>query len=254
MWCHITMLPLFLLPERKPTMHRIVSHNTIFPTRIIDGDFYACPIIEDYMSLKPAPHKDVLLIVGDGANVLDDLAEWYRLAEGIVPFDTMAVNYSALLMPGHFEHYAAGDAHMPDMQRVARSLPDGVIKHAWNPGCYGFDVRWIRNGRGGWNGTSANLAYKIGLALDYTRIVLAGCPMDNSGNWYTKQMPADDIKKDKDHRHHLWKWCEIACRPVGRFVRSLSGNTADVLGKPTRQWLCHEPETVTDEEMPKWMN
>jgi hypothetical protein len=128
------------------------------------------------------------------------------------------------------------------MQDVAAKLPDGVIKHAWNPGCRGFDIRWLRNGRGKWNGTSANLAAKIGLALDYTRIVLAGCPMDNSGNWYRPMIPENDIKARKDHRAHLWKWMEISCRPIARFMRSMSGNTLDILGEPTREWLLHRPE------------
>jgi hypothetical protein len=222
-------------------MNKIISNNTIFPTKLIQGDFYACPILEDYMSLKPKPEKDILLILGDGMNLLKDIEAWYELV-GNIPYDTMCVNYSPLICPHPIQHYAAGDAHMPDMQRVAKGLPKEVIKHAWNPGCLGFDIRWIKNGRGGWNGTSANLAFKIGLAFDYTRIVLAGCPMDNSGNWYKPLIPENDIKSNKDHRHHLWKWMEIACRPIGRFVRSMSGNTADLFGKPTRSWLLHEPE------------
>lgn len=201
------------------------------------------------MSLKPKPEKDVLLICGDATNILEDIEKWYQLAEGIIPYDTMAVNYAALVVPHPIQHYAAGDAHMPDMQRVAKSLPKEVIKHAWNPGCNHFDVRWIRNGRGGWNGTSGNLAFNIGLALDYTRIVLCGCPMDQSGNWYKPQLPDDDVKKHKDHRAHLWKWMEISCRPVAKFLRSMSGNTADLFGKPTREWLLHEPENPEKEEM-----
>jgi len=136
---------------------------------------------------------------------------------------------------------------------VAKKLSKTVLKHAWNPGCYDFDIRWIRNGRGGWNGTSANLAFKIALSFDYTRIILAGCPMDDSGNWYRPLIPDNDIKKDKDHRHHLWKWMEISCRPVGRFVRSMSGNTADLLGRPTREWLCHSPENPEKEDV-SWKN
>lgn len=224
-------------------MNRIISNNTIFPTRLDPNDYYAMDLIEDYMTLKPKPEKDVLLIVGDGSNVLEDIGQWYEVAEGVVPYDTMCVNYSVLICPHPVQHFAAGDAHMPDMQKVAKDLPDGIIKHAWNPGSTGFDVRWIRNGRGGWNGTSANLALKIGIALDYTRIVLAGCPMDNSGNWYSKLVPSNDVKANKDHRHHLWKWTEMATRPIGRFIRSMSGNTADLFGRPSRAWLCHEPET-----------
>lgn len=193
------------------------------------------------MSLKPSKN-DTILIMGDGATVLDDIDEWYKLAEGIVPYDTFCVNYSALICPHKIQHFGAGDAHMPDMQRVAQQVPKDVIKHAWNPGSVGFDVRWVRNGRGGWNGTSANLALKIALALDYTRIILAGCPMDNSGNWYRPLIKQNDIKYNKDHRHHLWKWCEIAVRPIGRFIRSMSGNTKDLFGQPTREWLLHEKE------------
>ena len=220
----------------------MISNNTIFPTKINPEDYFAVEMIEDYMSLKPKPEKDVLLVIGDGSNVLEDIGQWYDVAEGVVPYDTMCVNYSAMICPHPIQHYAAGDAHMPDMAKIAKSLPKGVVKHAWNPGCTWFDVRWIRNGRGGWNGTSANLAVKIGLALDYTRIVLAGCPMDNSGNWYKKLLKPDDIKANKDHRHHLWKWTEMATRPIGRFMRSMSGNTAELLGKPTREWLLHFPE------------
>ena len=230
-------------------MNRIVSANTIYPTRIVQKDFYAEPTIEDYMCLKKNMDMDVLLIIGDGSNVMDDIESWYKLVEGIIDYDTMCVNYSAMICPHSFEHYAAGDAHMPDMQRVAKGLPKDVVKHAWNPGCYDFDVRWIRNGRGGWSGTSANLAFNIGLALDYTRIVLAGCPMDDSGNWYKKLIPENDVKANKDHRHHLWKWTEISCRPVGKFVRSMSGNTMDLLGKPTREWLLHEKE-IQDDDLP----
>ena len=228
-------------------MHRVISMNTVFPTKIVRDNYFAMPIMEDYMEvLKPKPEKDVLLIVGDGSNVLQDIDKWYRVAEGVVPYDTMGVNYSPMVIPHPIQHYAAGDAHMPDMQRIAKSLPKEVVKHAWNPGCVHFDVRWIRNGRGGWSGTSANLALKIALALDYTRIILAGCPMDNSGNWYTPLIGDNDVKAHKDHRHHLWKWQEIAGRPLHVFIRSLSGKTAELFGEPTREWLCHEPEIIDE--------
>jgi hypothetical protein len=232
-------------------MHKIISNNTVFPTKIVLGDYFAFEIIEDYMSLKQNRDRDVLLIVGDATSVLEDIGNWYDIAEGIVDYDTMALNYAATIMPHEIQHYAAGDAHMPDMQAVAASLPDTVTKHAWNQGCKEFDVQWVRNGRGGWNGTSANLALKIGLALDYTRIVLAGCPMDNSGNWYRPLIKETDIKARKDHRHHLWKWMEMSIRPIGRFVRSMSGNTADLFGKPTREWLCHLPESEENESCQK---
>jgi hypothetical protein len=227
-------------------LHKIISNNTIFPTEIVPDDCYPIKVIKDYMKFKPKPEKDVLLIIGDGKNVLEDIGNWYDIGEGIVEYDTMCVNYSAMICPHDFEHFAAGDSHMNDMQAMARSVGEKVVKHAWNPRAVMFDIRWVRNGRGGWNGTSGNLAMKIGLAFDYTRIVLAGCPMDNSGNWYSSQIPEDDEKSNKDHRHHLWKWMEISLRPIGRFIKSMSGNTRDLFGEPTREWLCHLPEKQGD--------
>jgi len=212
------------------------------------GDIHHSPIIEDYLSLKPGRDNDILLIIGDSAGVLQDLSDWYDIAEGAVDYDTMALNYSPLVLPAnhHIDHYAAGDAHFADMQKIAATIHKPTIRHAWNRGCKNFDICWLRNGRGGWNGTSANLAIKIGLALDYTRIVLAGCPMDGSGNWYKPLLKSNDVKVNKDHRNHLWKWCEIATRPIGRFIRSMSGNTADLFGRPNREWLSHEPEIDTE--------
>ncbi len=96
-------------------MNRVISANTIVPTRIVPGDNVSMPVIKDYMSLKPKPEKDVLLIIGDGANIFDDIGAWYRLAEGITPYDTMCVNYSAMICPHPIQHYAAGDAHMPTL-------------------------------------------------------------------------------------------------------------------------------------------
>ncbi len=225
-------------------MHERISLNTVVPCMVNPRDYYAMDIIDDYMRYKPKPDKDVLLIIGDSRDVLDDIGRWYDIAEGVIEYDTMCLNYSGLICPHPFEHYAAGDAHMPDMQSVAKKLPDDVVRHAWNPGSVGFNIRWVRNGRGGWNGTTANLALNIGLAFDYTRIVLAGCPMDKTGNWYSKSLKPTDKKANKDHRHHLWKWMEVSARPVGCFVRSMSGNTGEILGYPTREWLLHLPDVA----------
>ena len=43
-------------------MNKIISNNTIYPTKLVPGNYHAMPIIEDYMNLKPKPEKDVLLL------------------------------------------------------------------------------------------------------------------------------------------------------------------------------------------------
>jgi len=195
--------------------------------------------IEDRMKLKPDTGNDILLIVGDGHNVLDDLERFLQFKQ---PFDLMTMNYSHKIIPKSWpvHHYISGDSHNADMQlqaeKVKEKYPD-VIRHCWNAGSKNFDVRWARNSSKGWTGTTTNLGVKIGIALDYLKIVLCGCPMDDQGNWYKSLVPLDDIKRGKDHTAHLWKWTEIASRPIGHFIRSMSGNTAHLLGEPTQEWL-----------------
>lgn len=193
--------------------------------------------IKDIRRLKPEPDRDILLILGDAWCVMDDFSKFLDFE---VPFDLMAINYAAKVIPAGIpiQHFIAGDSHTPPMQRCALELEGkGTIRHCWNRGSKGFDVRWGRNTAKGWTGTTANLGIKIGIALGYMKIVLAGCPMDGNGNWYKDTLPANDIKRFKDHTAHLWKWTEIASRPIGRFIRSMSGNTAMLFGEPDQAWL-----------------
>jgi hypothetical protein len=196
-------------------------------------------IIEDVMSLRPKPLNDVVLIVGDAKGVWDDLKRFYKLQ---VPHDTMCINHMGMAfskMNLKFEHFLAGDAHRKQEQKIAQSL-NGTLKHCWNPGCgeeNGYDVRWVKQDRRGWSGTTATLGVKIAIALDYVRIVLAGIPMDKSGHWYDKWLDVDDVKRQSKHTAHLHYWVEMATRPLGQFIRSMSGNTKDLFGKPTKRWL-----------------
>ena len=206
----------------------------LVPSKIVPEKWWETPVIADPLALKPSDN-DILLIVGDSTHVLDDLAAFIEICPD--GFDTMAINYSTKIIPWDIQHFIAGDSHMVDMQKIAQELPEECLKHCWNPNSIGFNVRWLRNGRTGWNGTTANLGIKIGIALGYTRIVLAGIPMDDSGNWYCKFLPENDVKQNKKHTNHLWKWNEIASRPISRLLRSMSGNTAELLGTPTVEWI-----------------
>ena len=208
----------------------------LLATKVIKDKWWETPPVEDPLALRPDPGNDTLLIVGDSTGVIDDLTKFVEMMQG-TPFDTMCMNYSYMVVPWPIQHFIAGDSHMEDMQAAAQKIPDTCLKHCWNPNSFGFDIRWVRNGRTGWNGTTANLGIKIAIALGYTRIVLAGVPMDTTGNWYKPLIPDDDVKQGKDHSSHLWKWNEIASRPIARLIRSMSGNTAYLLGKPEIEWI-----------------
>jgi hypothetical protein len=209
--------------------------STIEPYWIDPDAWWRDTPVDNIEALAP-DKKKILLIIGDSRHVMDDLIRFVKFG---VDFNTMCMNYSPKLvgkiMP--IDHYIAGDSHTKSMQKVAETLGPPTLRHCWNQNSTNFDIRWSRNSSKPWNGTTANLGVKIGIALGYLKIVLAGCPMDNSGNWYSDDMPETDAKKYKNHTAHLWKWTEIASRPIGRFIRSMSGNTADLLGEPDFDWL-----------------
>ncbi|MEJ2655594.1 MAG: hypothetical protein P8012_00150 [Desulfobacterales bacterium] len=210
--------------------------STVQPYRIDPKRWWVDIPVKDASELKPDTGNDVLLIVGDGRDVLADLINFWGIQE---PADIMCMNFSPKIIPEGvpIQHYIAGDSHTPSMQKIAGQLPSGVLRHCWNQNSTNFDIRWGRNTSKGWTGTTANLGVKIGIALGYMKIVLAGCPMDTSGNWYRDSLPENDVKRGKDHTAHLWKWTEIASRPIGRFIRSMSGNTAMLFGEPDKEWL-----------------
>jgi hypothetical protein len=181
---------------------------------------------------------DILAIVADGPCIWGDLAAWDRLINNR-PYDVMCINEIATRFPRPFLHFAAGDSHQSDMQEIAASLPESVIKHAYNPTSKHFNVRWIKK-YGGWSGTSTFFGLRIALAMGYMRIILIGSPLTNTGHWYDKEIKPGDPRESRlynNHENHLWKWTELASRPIAFFIRSMSGNTKDLLGYPDKEWL-----------------
>lgn len=213
--------------------------NTIIPRKIIPGkEGELGPIIEPLDKLRPKPKNHILLILGDASCVWGDVEKFQDLG---IPHDTMLINHTPLTYPCDYQHYVAGDSHMKDMQDIAHIVPENVIKHCWNPNSFGFDVRWLKMNKEGWSGTTATLAYTVAVILDYFKIILAGVPMDNSGHWYDEFLAPNDRKRQSDHRHHLWKWNELACRPYRALMRSFSGKTKENLKEPTVEWLMDIP-------------
>jgi len=216
--------------------------TTLIPTKIVPGKWWKTPEIKPISKLRPKPIRHTLLIVGDGKSIWDDLIKFRAMG---ADHDTMLLNHTVMAYPYPYQHYAVGDSHRAYEQEIARKyVPRGVIKHCWNPNSHGFDVRWIKQTPRGWEGTTLSLAVRVGIILGYLKIVLAGCPMDNSGHWYNEFLKPDDNKLKNEHKHHLWKWMEMACRPYARLMRSMSGNTQELFGEPTVEWLFDIPQPL----------
>jgi len=104
----------------------------------------------------------------------------------------------------------------PGVQRCCPDLTPPTCAYECRPR---FGAKDPRNHHH-YSGTSAMLGLKIGLRLGYERIILAGVPID-SGHYAHFQVG--------------WQW--IADLLSYCPVRSMSGFTAELLGRYTEEWL-----------------
>ena len=87
-----------------------------------------------------------------------------------------------------------------------------------------------------WNnsGNSGGLAVLLAILMGYDRIVLAGMPMDGSGRFFDDP---NQVWVDYSRGGVERCWLEYKEFVFRNRVRSMSGNTALWLGKPTERWL-----------------
>jgi hypothetical protein len=201
---------------------------------------------EDKKHLLKRARKPVLLIVADGATVFDDLEEFFELG---VDHDAGCVNNIARVYPCKFQHFFAGDSHDKDMRDICVGLDAEVLSHCYNPNSETFAVRWFKENLG-WYGTTTMFAIYTALCLGYYRVVLAGCPMDNSGRWYEHE----DLRGMYDHEIHSWRWKQFRWRPWAMFIKSMSGNTAKILGRPTVKWLNEPDKILPKDKATEWLS
>ena len=119
--------------------------------------------------------------------------------------------------------------------RVEKSMLEKITTHS----CLhhdGVDVVWNLHNSGG---TSGLFAVKIALLLGYEKIIVCGVPMDNSGHYFDPDdVNVNQAAKFGDDKATIAPWSDIAKREVPKQrVRSMSGRTATILGKPTKEWV-----------------
>lgn len=190
-------------------------------------------------------HKRAL-VVGGAACVWDDAVTALELFQ---PDIVVAVNEAGILWPHHLDFWVTLEApKFFDWQQrrdasgrntdylavVASDAPfvdepmrvDRRMNHEWR----GYDNH--RN-----SGSSGLFAVKVALAEGATHVVLAGVPMSTTGGHFL-QAGAWDGSGYED------AWTGVRLRIAGH-VRSMSGWTAVLLGKPTPEWLAepHSPFT-----------
>lgn len=149
--------------------------------------------------------------------------------------DVIAVNDIGMYLHCHVRHWASlhGDHLVLRSNIRARVRPSSVKPtlhcHVDHPG---VNVVWrlVNNG-----GLSGLFAAKVAILMGYDRVVMAGCPTDDTGCFFD---PAD-AGGPHGQRHVGLAWQqEMQQIPALReLVRSMSGNTRKWLGEPEESWL-----------------
>ena len=182
---------------------------------------------------------DTLLITGDGKSYPADLETFLDME---VPHDALTIGRSILLYPSDVLHYADVDADAGKwvVENLANNHKNAAHTVSHTLGAVEwFDVGWdikncpIKSDEVLWHGSTALFAVLIGLAMGYRRIVLAGCPMDSKGHWYFK----DQTWGPRWTMESYQAWFEFAATDRARNVRSMSGYTGQLLGRPDRDFF-----------------
>ncbi|WP_434619204.1 hypothetical protein [Azospirillum sp. B2RO_4] len=170
-----------------------------------------------------------LLILGSGAALSADVA-----ALGDWPGPVMAVNRAGAFYPGRLDHWAT--LH-PDRlgafvdERRTRGLP--FEGQTWSlDAADGVRIDRVVTDLE-LSGSSGLFAVRIALhRLGHKRVVLAGVPIDNGRHFY------DGARRSgPGFVGYRLEWRRAARGEFDGRVRSLSGWTADLLGRPDPAWL-----------------
>lgn len=165
--------------------------------------------------------SDVLLIVGTGNTVWDDVEEFWDFE---IPHDVCCINRVGIVFPCNFAYWYSihtedlclkwwAKDKSPTVQLHGRFVNDSVVQE--NLTCYKYPS--LFNGAT----SSFDAAVIAILCWGYTKIVLAGVPLNKGYQWILPCI------------------CRAAPKVLhfSEKVRSMSGNTAKLFGKPTKEWL-----------------
>jgi hypothetical protein len=170
------------------------------------------------------------LVVGPARCVFDDL----RVVQDWPFSHRLAVNNAALILALDADGFCTLHPEMA-AGMLSTALPMG---HPYVP-VHGhvdhldISIPWpFRSHRG----TSGLFGAKVAAAMGFDRIVLAGLPFDHSGHYYEPPWFKVTLDNYGHNPRDVGYWMEFRAL-FGDRVRSLSGNTAEWFGRPTREWF-----------------
>lgn len=181
------------------------------------------------------PCSGTLLIIGSARCVYDDV----KAAEALGPCARFLINGAALLFE-HAEHWLIGHGEKAPNFRGARDAVfetpikfiHGSVRGDTNPAY--FTHLWEKVSTGG---TSAWKAVRIGKAMGYDRLILCGCPIDDSGYAAGESKGIGHgcarIGKGEGRMYANYRRTfAVRAQDEGAGVYSMSGYSRDLLGAP----------------------
>ena len=184
----------------------------------------------------PSRKERTALITGDGRTLPEDILEFLSWS---APYESFCIgrSYNKLIENGGLFHHW-GDVDGTSSKWWADHLPDRdkVLTHTIGEAA-GFDIDWevsvpwddhVR-----WRGSSSLFAAMACAEMGFEKIILAGCPLDKQGHWFwPEEYPGPDWAEED---YNAWR--EFAKLPQAERIRSLSGFTADIMGKADKEWV-----------------
>ncbi len=185
--------------------------------------------------------KDVLLVLGSGLSVFDDIldAEMLINLSGRIPYDVMACNLSFLAYNGPILHLVSvHPERLHFFHELAKLLPEQRMGHIYTHSfmlAEGIEFAWPIADQ---SGTSAMFCVKVGLLLGYKKIILCGVPLEGSRRFFDN--PHQEFINNFSCRgiENAWReWLKTEAFQLN--VRSMSGKSKEILGAPDERWLKH---------------
>jgi hypothetical protein len=166
--------------------------------------------------------KGPVIVMGAARCLFDDMSNLS------IKGDVMSVNIAGLVCPLNRRHWVSFHPdnlkHLVPLTRDDPTQKDHIFTHSIKDA----EIVWDFDDPELGNGTSGLLATLVALVLGYNPVILAGIPLDGSGNY-------NDIP---GYRSVDWvsgschdKWLEYRPLFINR-VFSMSGFTREILGAP----------------------
>ncbi len=177
-------------------------------------------------------YKKHALILGGAACVWDDAAEALTM---FTPDIVIAVNDIGTVWPTTIHHWVS--YHHDQLLRWVEKRKDASLEPAhqlWTGPAYPRGtVPSFMKSLPCYGGSSGFLAVTLSLEVEKcTKVILAGVPMDPMMPHFNMKMNGNPWVDGRNYQKH---W-EIQKHKLVD-VRSMSGFTASLLGRPTKEWI-----------------